>query len=188
MRTKALYVFTGMMAASTIALVPTRHPPAPAPSTGDIRIVDGAMPDPDPDPDPAPGARNEPARAMPTGDREVPPNAALAALHARWRAEPRDPAWARTGEANLAGLYGSLLPGSGPARIACRTTICKVTGPLEGGRSSSLALSLQSRDVADRLAGMRLVPSSSVIGAVTNGGASPANGYTAYYTRGGGVR
>lgn len=94
------------------------------------------------------------------------PDATPQAMHRRFLAEPRDPAWAAHAEAELAAAYRAIDGLAPDLRIRCARTLCEVVGRTKSGSEADVGRTMQA------LQGQRLMDRLSAAGLK-----SPATGF-----------
>lgn len=123
-------------------------PPAPRPAASSAVVPASPAPAASPTPEAAPADMM--VAGMPL--REDEPRA----LHARFAAERRDPAWAPRAEAALRGQVAGITllhQRPDPVTVACRASVCEIAGVMPPGTSDAAVgaamASLQDRAMAE---------------------------------------
>lgn len=148
-----------------VRVMPARPTPPSAPSAP---IAPSAQPTPQP---------TDAASSSPPQDDEIaanlpPLDSDPRQMHARFRAEARDAAWAGRRETELHRAFADIpnIGGSDPLNVRCAATICEASGtyspdlPLDAARG--VMNGLQSRTLSDRADAAGLIQTSSSFSSV----------------------
>jgi hypothetical protein len=157
-----------------------RHDPVtpPPPDTTPVRVIPASptpasaptspsVPPASPTPQPTDAASSPPPQDDEIAANLPPLDSDPRQLHARFRAEARDAAWAGRRETELHRAFADIpnIGGSDPLNVRCATTICEASGtyppdlPLDAARG--VMSGLQSRQLSDRAEALGLDQTSS---------------------------